>query len=61
MRDQQDETYYRQTSRSAAPKRGHDCKEGVLGKSKLAQYDYEDGHRVSWDAACRGDTRNRHI
>jgi hypothetical protein len=26
-------------------------KEGLLEKSKLAQYAYEEGHRVGWDEA----------
>jgi hypothetical protein len=27
----------------------HNLRQGLLEKSKLAQYAYEEGHRVSWD------------
>jgi hypothetical protein len=29
----------------------HNLKEGLLEKSKLPQYTYEEGHRVDWDEA----------
>jgi hypothetical protein len=38
----------RETSSRTASKHGHNLREGLLGK-KLSQYDYDDGHRVSWD------------
>jgi hypothetical protein len=31
--------------------RMYSLKEGLLEKSKLAQHDYEEGHRVGWDKA----------
>jgi hypothetical protein len=40
----------------------HNLREGLLDKSKLAQYAYEGSHRVSWDEAriLETESNSRH-
>jgi hypothetical protein len=41
---------------------GHNLKEGLLEKSRLAQHAYEEGHRVIWDEAriLKTESNSRH-
>jgi hypothetical protein len=41
----------------------HYFKEGLLGKSKLAQHAYEEGYSVTWDEATAhiGNARSQNV